>query len=122
MILSLIGRVLIQTFQKTEDLGNIGRVWALKMFTNWASEYVMKPDKIGSLEVGKLADMVIIDRDYFTVSVEDILKVRPLMTMVGGRIQVLQGSLAQEFGVPAVGPKYGFRDEDIAHIGRPIGQ
>ena len=100
----------------------IDRVWAMKMFTNWAADYVMKPDKIGSLEVGKLADMVILDRDYFTVPVDDILKVRPLMTMIGGRIQVLQGSLAGEFGMPAVGPEYGFRDEDIAHIGQPIGQ
>ena len=100
----------------------VDRVWAMKMFTSWASEYVMKPEKIGSLEVGKLADMVILDRDYFTVPVDDILKVRPLMTMVGGRIQVLQGLLAGEFGIPAVGPEYGFRDEDIAHIGRPIGQ
>ena len=68
------------------------------------------------------ADMVILDRDYFTVPVDDILKVRPLMTMVGGRIQVLQGSLAEEFGVPAVGPEYGFRDEDVAHIGQPLSQ
>ena len=61
----------------------INRVWALKMWTSWASDYVMKGHKIGTLEVGKLADMIIIDRDYLTVSEDDILKIRPLMTMLG---------------------------------------
>ena len=51
----------------------IDRVWALKMWTSWASEYVMKPEKIGTLETGKLADMVVIDRDYLTVPEDDIL-------------------------------------------------
>ncbi|MCK5352773.1 amidohydrolase family protein, partial [bacterium] len=33
----------------------IDRVQALKMYSNWASEYVLKEDKIGSLEEGKFA-------------------------------------------------------------------
>jgi hypothetical protein len=42
------------------------------------------------------------------------------MTMVGGRMIVLQESLANDFGIDAVGPIYDFRDEDIEHIGRPL--
>ena len=99
----------------------IDRVWALKMWTSWASEYVMKPEKIGTLETGKLADMVVIDRDYLTVPEDDILKIRPLMTMVGGKIEALQQSLAQEFGIDAVGVPYGFSDDELTHIGEPIG-
>ena len=99
----------------------IDRVWALKMWTSWASEYVTKSEKIGTLETGKLADMVILDRDYLTVPEDDILKIRPLMTMVGGKIEVLQQSLAQEFGVDAVGVPYGFSDDELTHIGGPIG-
>lgn len=38
----------------------------------------------GSLEVGKLADLVVLDRDYFTIDADDIRHVRALMTFVGG--------------------------------------
>ena len=72
------------------------------------------------LPPGKLADLVVLDRDYLTVSIDDILKIRPLMTMVGGRMIVLQESLANDFGIDAVGPIYDFRVEDIEHIGRPL--
>jgi len=99
----------------------IDRVHALKMWTSWASEYVDKPDKIGSLETGKLADLLIIDRDYFTIAVDDLLKIRPLMTMVGGKIEVLQAPLASDFRLQPVGPVYGFDDEDVAHIGESAG-
>ena len=98
----------------------IDRVHALKMWTSWAAEYVTKPDKLGTLETGKLADLLVIDRDYLTISTDDILKIRPLMTMVGGNMVVLNKSLAGDFGMEAVGPSYDFRDEDIEHIGRPL--
>jgi len=98
----------------------IDRVHALKMYTNWASEYVRKPDKLGSLEVGKFADLLVIDRDYLTIPEDDILKVRPLMTMVGGKMIVLQAPLAKDFGTEPVGPAYTFKDEDVEHIGLPL--
>jgi predicted amidohydrolase YtcJ len=100
----------------------VHRVHALKMYTNWAADYVQKADKLGSLEVGKFADLLVIDRDYFTIPDDDILKVRPLMTMVGGRMIVLQESLAKDFGTKAVGPAYSFKDEDVAHIGAPLAE
>ena len=58
------------------------------------------------------------DRDYFTIAVDDILKIRPLMTMVGGRMIVLQQSLASDVGVDAVRPAYTFSDDDVEHIGK----
>ena len=97
----------------------IDRVQALKMYSTWASEYVLKEDKIGSLEEGKFADLLVIDRDYFSIPMDDILKIRPLMTMVGGKMVVLQESLAKDFGVQPVGPAYTFSDEDVDHIGKP---
>ncbi len=90
----------------------IDRVHALKMWTSWAADYVTKPDQLGTLEVGKFADLVVLDRDYFTIPVDDILKIRTPMTLVGGKIVQLQASLAQEFGVAAVGPVYEFTDEE----------
>jgi hypothetical protein len=98
----------------------IDRVHALKMWTRWAAEYVRKPDKLGSVEEGKYADLLVIDRDYFTIPVDDILKIRPLMTMVGGKIQALNSSLATEWNTPQVGNQYNFEDKDIAWIGQPM--
>ncbi len=90
----------------------IDRVHALKMWTSWAAEYVTKPDQLGTLEVGKFADLVILDRDYFTIPVDDILKIRTPLTMVGGKIVQLQAALAREFGVNSIGPVYEFTDEE----------
>ena len=92
----------------------IDRVHALKMWTSWASEYVLKQDQLGTLKEGKFADLIILDRDYFTVPVDDLLKIRVPMTMVGGKIMQLQASLASEFGVDSIGPVYDFSDEEVA--------
>ncbi|MCZ6769043.1 MAG: amidohydrolase family protein, partial [Acidobacteria bacterium] len=92
----------------------IDRVHALKMWTSWASEYVLKEDELGTLEVGKFADLVVLDRDYFTVPVDDILKIRVPMTLVGGKIIQLQEALANEFGMARIGPTYDFSDEEVA--------
>jgi predicted amidohydrolase YtcJ len=98
----------------------IDRVHALKMWTRWAANYVRKPEKLGSLEVGKLADLVVLDRDYFTIPEDEILKVRPLMTVVGGRTVALNASLAKEFGIEPVGYQFNFSDADVEWIGKPF--
>ena len=36
--------------------------------------------------VGKLADLLVLDRDYLTIPVEQIKDIKPLITMVAGRI------------------------------------
>jgi len=40
----------------------------------------------GSLETGKLADLVVLDRDFFTVPEEDIATLKVLQTVVGGKV------------------------------------
>jgi predicted amidohydrolase YtcJ len=40
----------------------------------------------GSLEVGKLGDVIIIDRDYLTCPDEDIAGTRVLTTIIGGKV------------------------------------
>ena len=98
----------------------IDRVHALKMWTRWAANYVRRPQNLGSLETGKWADLLVIDRDYFTVPEDEILKIRPLMTMVGGKIQALNETLAKEWGVEQVGPQYNFDDKRLEWIGKPF--
>jgi predicted amidohydrolase YtcJ len=52
-----------------------------------SNAYLMwKEDDLGTLEVGKLADLVVLDRDYMTVPVDEIFDIQPVMTVVGGRV------------------------------------
>ena len=64
----------------------ITRQEALRLFTRANSWFLRMDDRIGSLEAGKLADVVVLDRDYFAVPDEQIKEVRSVMTIVGGRI------------------------------------
>lgn len=40
----------------------------------------------GSLEIGKLADVAVLDRDYFSIPPEEIREVQVDMTVIGGRV------------------------------------
>jgi hypothetical protein len=40
----------------------------------------------GSIEAGKAADMIVLDRNLFEIPVEDIGETRVLSTIFGGRI------------------------------------
>ncbi len=64
----------------------VDRVLALKTGTVWAAEYVEREKVLGSLERGKYADLVVLNNDYFTVPEREIRKIKPLLTMVGGKI------------------------------------
>jgi predicted amidohydrolase YtcJ len=59
---------------------------ALRLFTRGNSWFLRMEDKIGSLEPGKLADLVVLDRDYFTVPDVQIKAIKALMTIVDGKI------------------------------------
>ncbi len=47
---------------------------------------MLREKDLGSLEKGKLADFIVIDRDYFTIPEMDIKKIKNLMTAVGGKV------------------------------------
>jgi len=89
----------------------INRVQLLKMSTSYAASYVLKDKELGTLEPGKLADFVVLSKDYFTIPEEAIPTVYPLMTVVGGKTIVLREELANDIGLPAVGPQLEFTFE-----------
>jgi predicted amidohydrolase YtcJ len=64
----------------------ITRQEALRLFTRGNSWFLRMEDKIGSIETGKLADLAVLDRDYFSVPEADIRKIRSVLTVVNGQI------------------------------------
>lgn len=59
---------------------------ALKSFTIWGA-YAMFGEKVkGSLEAGKLADFVVIDRDYMNCPDWEIMNIQALTTVLGGEV------------------------------------
>ncbi|HTR36668.1 MAG TPA: amidohydrolase [Bryobacteraceae bacterium] len=64
----------------------ISREDALIAHTRKNAYLVFQEDDLGSIQPGKLADLVVLDRDYLTVPADDIKNIQPVMTMVGGRI------------------------------------
>jgi predicted amidohydrolase YtcJ len=64
----------------------ISRQQALYLYTRGNAWYLNQEDKLGSIEVGKLADLVVLDRDYFSVSDAAMRETRPVLTVVDGKI------------------------------------
>lgn len=60
------------------------RAEALHSFTLAAAYAARQEDRLGSLEPGKWADFIIIDRDYFTVPEDEIDDIRVLETWIAG--------------------------------------
>ena len=63
----------------------ISREQALRMYTNGPAYLHFAEKEQGSIEAGKWADFVVIDRDYLTCPEAEIRRIEPLMTVVGGR-------------------------------------
>ena len=64
----------------------IRREDALIAHTRKNAFFVFQESNLGSLQPGKLADLVVLDRDYLTVPADQIKDIKPVMTIVGGRI------------------------------------
>jgi predicted amidohydrolase YtcJ len=64
----------------------ITRQEALRLFTRGNSWFLRMDDKVGTIEPGKLADLVVLNKDYFTVPEVEIKQIRSVMTVVNGRI------------------------------------
>lgn len=62
------------------------REQAIRLYTNH-SAYICHEEKAkGSLEVGKLGDLILIDRDILTCPANDIKDTKVLLTVVGGKV------------------------------------
>jgi predicted amidohydrolase YtcJ len=77
----------------------IRREDALIAHTRKNAFFVFQESNLGSLQPGKLADLVVLDRDYLTVPADQIDDIRPVMTLVGGKI-VYDADAAASSGTP----------------------
>jgi predicted amidohydrolase YtcJ len=59
---------------------------ALRMYTQGSAWFAFAEKERGSLEVGKLADLAVLSKDYFKVPVEEIGEIEAVMTVVGGKV------------------------------------
>jgi len=72
--------------QQVNPNQHLTRAEALELFTRRNPWFLRMEDRIGSIEPGKLADLVVLDRDFFTIPDEEIKRVRSLLTIVNGKV------------------------------------
>ncbi len=64
----------------------VTREEALIAHTRSNAYLFFRENDLGSIQNGRFADLVVLDRDYLTVPADEIKDINPVMTMVGGRV------------------------------------
>lgn len=64
----------------------VSREEAIRLYTQKAAYLAWDENKKGSIEPGKFADMIVLDRDLLTEPADDILSTKVDMTIVAGKI------------------------------------
>jgi hypothetical protein len=64
----------------------ITRQEAVRLFTRGNAYQMNMETKLGSIERGKLADLVVLDKDYMDVSDDELKKIKSVLTVVDGTI------------------------------------
>ncbi|MDB5619389.1 MAG: putative Amidohydrolase 3 [Tardiphaga sp.] len=64
----------------------ISREQALRLYTSAASRYMFEEAQKGTLEAGKLADLVVLSADFMSVPEDQIKDIKAELTVVGGKI------------------------------------
>ncbi|KAH7020251.1 amidohydrolase family-domain-containing protein [Ilyonectria destructans] len=91
----------------------ISRKSALKSITINGARFLRADKQIGSLEVGKLADIIVLNKDFFKVPKEELARQTVLLTMVGG--EVVYVADGHDFGVT---PKFPNNDAASKKLAR----
>lgn len=72
---------------------------ALRAYTIDAAYQMRMEEVIGSLEVGKRADLIVIDRDIFQLTPDEIWDTQVLTTMVNGRVVYIADEVKEALGI-----------------------
>ena len=65
---------------------SLSRYEALMGMTSWAAYSNFEEKEKGSIEIGKMADFVILDRDIMTVEEDEIFSTKVVATILGGNV------------------------------------
>lgn len=65
---------------------SVTREEALIAHTRSNAAIVFQESNLGSIQNGKYADLLVLDRDYLTVPADQIKDIKPVITMVGGKV------------------------------------
>jgi len=65
---------------------SISREEALIAHTRSNAFFLFQESNLGALQPGKYADLLVLDRDYLKVPADQIKDIKPVMTMVGGKV------------------------------------
>jgi hypothetical protein len=76
------------------DGQQISRLEALHLYTLGSTWFSREDHELGSFEVGKKADLVVLNQDFLTVSDEQLRKTRSLLTLLNGRVVHAAGEFA----------------------------
>jgi predicted amidohydrolase YtcJ len=59
---------------------------ALRSYTSWAAHDLFLEDKVGTLEIGKHADIAVWDKDFYAMNPDEIKDIRCMMTIFDGKL------------------------------------
>lgn len=75
----MVGGTLVNTH-------TVSREAALIAHTRSNAYLFFRENDLGSIQPGRFADLVVIDKDYLTIPADQIKDIKPVMTMVGGKV------------------------------------
>lgn len=74
---------------------------------------------LGTIEPGKTADLVVLDRDYMNIPEKEISEIQPLMTLLSGIFVYVHRQFAQEYNLRPAGATISTYEELLKR--RPAG-
>jgi predicted amidohydrolase YtcJ len=69
----------------------LDRLMALKLFTKGSASLIRMEGDRGSIKVGELADLAVLDNDYMTIEAAKIPDIRSVLTILNGKIVFANG-------------------------------
>ncbi|WP_295118546.1 amidohydrolase [uncultured Chitinophaga sp.] len=87
--------------QLYDDDTKLSRETALELYTRGSAWFSNEQDKKGSIKKGMLADVAVLNSDYFGIADEDIKHIEADLTIVGGKVVYAKGEFSP-FAPPTI--------------------
>ena len=72
----------------------ISRLDALRLYTADNAWFLGEEGSLGSIETGKLADLVVLDRPFLEIAEDELRDVAPLLTLIDGKVAYATGAFS----------------------------